>query len=188
MSTEMQIAIVGVIGTLAGTFLGWLLNNLSLKGKLNFFVTTFEAEIKCRKNGVAAPSTSVGQSNFLKYRIELDLYNSSGTTKIIRNVKVVLLKKRKELASDTPQDSDTGHEVARMVWYNNVSPMNIPPKSIGVLRLHGGFYPKNKSLEYVYEADSVVLQYTNENNKIKKVFLKRINPTNYFENKTEDNQ
>mgnify|MGYP003484863366 CR=1 FL=1 len=35
MGVEMQIAILGVLGTLGGTVLGWVLNNLSQRGKLN---------------------------------------------------------------------------------------------------------------------------------------------------------
>lgn len=42
MSTELQIAVLGIVGTLAGTVLGWVLNSLSQKGKLKVFVKKWE--------------------------------------------------------------------------------------------------------------------------------------------------
>lgn len=39
MSIKMQIALIGILGTLGGTILGWLLNSLSQKGKL--YMATF---------------------------------------------------------------------------------------------------------------------------------------------------
>ena len=50
-NTEIMIAIIGVIGTLAGTILGWGLNSLSQRGKLNFYVHSWKEEFQVNKIG-----------------------------------------------------------------------------------------------------------------------------------------
>ncbi len=42
MGAELQIAILGIAGTLSGTILGWLLNSLTQKGKIRIFVKKWE--------------------------------------------------------------------------------------------------------------------------------------------------
>lgn len=46
MNSEITTALIGVGATLAGTVLGWVLNNLSNRGKLNIFVSSWEDSFK----------------------------------------------------------------------------------------------------------------------------------------------
>ena len=42
MNSEIITALIGVGATIAGTVLGWMLNNLSNRGKLNIFVSSWK--------------------------------------------------------------------------------------------------------------------------------------------------
>lgn len=43
MNSDITTALIGVGATIAGTILGWVLNNLSNRGKLNIYPGLFTA-------------------------------------------------------------------------------------------------------------------------------------------------
>ena len=86
MDTEINAAILGIIGTLLGTIVGWLLNNISNSGRLNLYVANWKDEFKYNSMGSMVPSHSFEQTEYYSYTLDLELYNSSSRTKIMRNI------------------------------------------------------------------------------------------------------
>ena len=178
----MQIAIVGVVGTLAGTFLGWLLNNLSQRGKINTYITSFVDEFKYNKTGCMVPSSSIDQTQYYAYKLILDLYNSSGETKILRNLTIVFSDGKTDLFKSTPNDDSTGRRSGPGWFYDEVSPINIPPKSILQLNLHNGAWHQNGGLDFVWKTKKVYMTYIDEKNKLRKISIKSEDYSSYFDN------
>lgn len=180
-------AIIGVIGTLAGTVLGWLLNNLSQSGKLNIYVSSFTDSFQHNKIGCMVPSSSVEETEYYSYKLILDLYNSSGTAKIMRNITVVFSDGKNDLLKSIPHDEQTRRTAGHACFYNDVGPINIPPKSIIQLNLHRGAWRSEGGLDFIWKTQKVYLTYLDENSKLKKFKIKTELYRNYFENhKTED--
>lgn len=85
MNSEITTALIGVGATLAGTVLGWVLNNLSNRGKLNIFVSSWEDSFKYNNSiGEMVPCSKKEDVQSYSYKVSFDLYNSSGNTKIMR--------------------------------------------------------------------------------------------------------
>ena len=187
MSTEMQIAIVGVVGTLAGTFLGWLLNHLSQRGKIHIYVTSFMDEFKYNKIGCMVPSSSIAQTESYRYKLVLDLYNSSGETKILRNLTIVFSDGKTDLFKSTPNDDSTGRPSGPIWFYDEIAPINIPPKSITQLNLHNGASHQNDGLDFIWKTKKIYMTYTNEKNKLCKIHIKSEDYSSYFENHKVEN-
>lgn len=183
MSTDMQIALVGVIGTLAGTVLGWLLNNLSQSGKLNIYVSSFEDSFQHSDNiGCMVPSSSIEETEHYSYKLILDLYNSSGTAKIMRNITIVFSDGKKDLLRSVPNDNYTRRSSGHACFYDEIGPVNIPPKSIIQLNLHRGAWRSDGGLDFIWKTQKVYLTYLDENNKLKKFKIKTEIYRDYFDN------
>ena len=178
----MQIAMVGVIGTLAGTFLGWLLNTLSQRGKINIYVTSFVDEFKHNEIGCMVPSSSIEQTESYTYKLLLDLYNSSGETKILRNLTIIFSDGKTDLFKSVPNDDNTGRHSGPVWFYDQISPINIPPKSILQLNLHNGAWHNNSGLDFIWKTKKVYLTYTDEKNKLHKMNIKNEDYNLYFDN------
>ena len=172
MSTDVQIAIIGIIGTLGGTILGWVLNNFSQKGKLNIYLKKWTDEFKHNEVGCMVKSSSMEQAESYGYNLSLDLYNSSRETKILRDVNIVYLYNKEELFRNVPKDDYTKRVSHPIVSYDDISVINIPAKSAINLNLHGGVWRDKKAetdnLSFLQYANRIVLEYRNERNKIKK--------------------
>lgn len=185
MTIEMQVAIIGVLGTLGGTILGWFLNNLSQSGRLNIYVSSWEEKLKFNnQRGEMEESTSKEQTEYYEYRLSLDLYNSSGEPKIMRNIKILFMENKRKLFESSPKDDATkriGHPV---VFYDDVSVVNVPAKTVIKLNLHSGFWKERKQenmrFDALWKSNRIYLQYTNENNKNKSIKVKQRNLNDYF--------
>lgn len=181
MDTELQIAILGIIGTIGGTILGWFLNNLSQKGKLNIFISSWKDEFESRgEMGCMVKSSSIEQTERYLYRLSMDLYNSSGETKIMRNIEIVFAKNKCELKSIVPKDDATEVSSKFSIRYDDIEPINISPKSVKKIVVHNSF--GKEDLNFIWETNNVFLRYINEKNKIKVVPIKKEIYRDYFTN------
>ncbi|WP_099467810.1 hypothetical protein [Konateibacter massiliensis] len=188
MSVEMQIALLGIIGTLVGTVLGWFLNNLSQRGKLNIYVSSWKDKFEYNHIGTMVPSSSIEQTESYSYRLALDLYNDSGETKIMRNVEIVFAKNKEVLYCSVPKDEATGRTSHPMAYYDDVLPINIPPKTVLHIELFKGVWKSNTSLDFIWKTTSVFLRYVNENNKKVSVMINKVNYKDYFIHHKTDEQ
>lgn len=180
MSVEIQIALLGIVGTLGGTVLGWVLNNLSQRGKLNIYVSAWKDELEYNHNGEMVSSSSIEQTKSYSYRLKLDLYNGSGETKIMRNIEIVFAKNKEVLYCSMPKDEATKRISHPVAFYDNVLPINIPPKAVIHIELFDWVWNDNGSLDFIWETTSVFLRYVNEKNKNVSVMINKENYKDYF--------
>ncbi len=164
MGSEMQIALLGILGTLSGTILGWFLNNLSQHGKLNIFISSWKDKFEYNKTGRMALSTSIDQTEDYSYSTSLDLYNSSGKTKIMRNIEIVFSNGKEELYCSTPKDYATKRIGGAFINYNDIMPINISPKSIIHIELLNWLSDSDDTLKYIWDTTHIYLRYINEKN------------------------
>ena len=83
MNSDITTALIGVGATIAGTTLGWVLNNLSNRGKLNVYISLWEDSFKHNHIGRMIPCFKREEVQSYTYKASFDLYNSSGNTKIM---------------------------------------------------------------------------------------------------------
>ena len=82
-------AIIGVIGTVIGTILGWLLNSISQRGRISAYVSQWDNNFKHNKLLGKEPTVLTEKIVSYNYSVAIDFYNSSGETKIMRDIKIV---------------------------------------------------------------------------------------------------
>lgn len=186
VTAEMQTAIISVVGTLAGTALGWFLNNLSQRGKLRIYVSAFKEVFQYNNMGCMAQSSSIEQTDYYGYKLTLDLYNASGTPKIMRNLTVVFSDGKQDLFKSVPKDDETRRSSGPAFFYDDVGPINIPPKRIIQMRLHNGAHKRDGGLDFIWKTKKIYLTYTNEKNKLVKVNINSTVYANYFETHTQE--
>ena len=175
----MDAAIVGVIGTILGTILGWFLNSLSNKGKLKLYITSWEDDFQYLDEiGCAVPSNSIEQTEFYSYKLSLDIYNSSGEQKIMRNIAIIFNDGKSDLYKSIPQDIGSRRISGSVAVYDNVLPLNIPPKTVVHIELlntnHG------HELDYIWNTKRIGLTYTDTKGKDKRVIIKSEDYAKYF--------
>ena len=160
---EVAVAAIGVIGTLLGTILGWVLNSISQMGRLSFYVSRWEHEVKSNVRGVMLQCSTKDSAENYHYELEFDVYNSSNETKIMRDVRLSFRSKGIALFEDKPYDGSTVSTDGRYRHYEVVSPINIPPNSVLAVSVFGGFWKRDDAgFSSIWNVDSVVLVYKDE--------------------------
>ncbi len=180
MSSEMQLATLSVLGTLAGTLLGWVLNNLSRLGKLNFFVTSWEEHITFNQMGVMTSSRSKEESENLQYVLKIDIHNSSMTPMILREVNVVFADKNKAVWESVPSDVSTRRFGGGSYRYDNLLVVNMPAKTVEAFELTGHANLKDPQLQELWNATNVFFRYKDQKNKLRKVKINLVEYNDYF--------
>ena len=183
MNSDITTALISVGATIAGTVLGWVLNNLSNRGKLNIYVSSWEDKFQYNDDiGEMISCSKREEVQGYSYKVSFDLYNSSGNTKIMRNIQIVFSDGRIDIEKQTPQDDATKRFSSSMEFYDDVEPINIPPKAVKKLDLHNGSWDKDGKLDYIWKTKKVYLVYTDEKNKTKRILLKSEDYEKYFIN------
>lgn len=184
MCNEVNVLaeIIGVIGTLLGTVLGWLLSNLSRRGKLNIY-SIWRDEFQHNDNlGGMSHSKNKDEAKHYMYHFTIDLYNSSGDPQIMRKIEVAFFRDKEELFRDTPKDDSTGRSSGVIRFYDEVLPITIPAKTVSTMKLHGGFWDSDERFSQIWRANKIVLTYRDSRNKEQRNLIKKDDFTKYFEN------
>lgn len=100
----------------------------------------------------------------------------------MRNIQIAFSDGKRDIEKQTPQDDATKRFSSPMVFYDDVKPINIPPKAVIKLDLHNGSWNKEGELDYIWKAKKVYLIYNDEKNKTKRIFIKSEDYENYFIN------
>ena len=169
LSTELQMAILGIIGTLLGTVLGWLLNSLSQKGKVKVYIKKWEEIFEKQDEMGGFVKAGYKEAKYYHYNVSLDIYNSSRETKIMRDIHVVFRNRKKRLFSSVPKDDATRRATASIVYFDDISVVNIPAKSVLAIDLHGGLNSSDDEWSHLLNSNKVALVYTNDKNTMKTV-------------------
>jgi hypothetical protein len=160
---EIAVAAIGVIGTLLGTVLGWVLNSISQMGKLSFYVSRWEHEVKSNVRGVMMRCSTKESAEYYHYELEFDVYNSSNETRIMRDVRLSFRSNKATLFEDRPYDGSTESMDGRYSHYEVVSPINIPPNNVLAVSLFGGFWKADDArFSNIWDVDRVILAYKDE--------------------------
>lgn len=171
MDRELCLAILSVVGTLLGTVLGWLLNSLSQKGKLHFFVMKWEESFQKLDYGVLI-NCKFEEATHYYYKLSFDIYNRSREIRILRDIKILFLKKKQVFWLSIPKDDSTkrGDIVTR---YSDVSVINVTGRSAINIKLHDGTEYTPEAWHALSNADRIVLEYVNENGKKKRFVIQK---------------
>lgn len=175
-------AIIGVVGTLIGTILGWMLNSLSKRGKICIYVSDWKDKFEFLLHGYPTHSISEETTETYYYEAWLDVYNSSAEPKIMRDIKFVFCDGKTDLYQSVPMDDKTKRRDMVMTFYDEISPLTIPPKSIVQLKLHNSETTNRDKGAFIWRTNKVFLEYSNEKNKHRRALLKEEDYSKYFEN------
>ena len=162
-------AIVGVVATLLGTVLGWLLGLLQNRGRLVAFIGSWKEAFTCGSGVFDGKAESIQEAKCYSFDLVIELYNSSHLPRIARDICIVYTCKagrirKKELLRCTPKDKATAHQAGGGTRYDQVSAINIGPNEIVTLTLHQGFTRNGDSLEFREKADMVFFEYRDARN------------------------
>ena len=115
MSENVMIALVGVAGTLAGTILGWILNQLSNRGKVSFLLNEIRPFFHKTDDG-----------GKISINVNVDIINTSGNQKVIRNIKAVFYKSKRKILEDNVYVKEINIEKNNAGFFS----LNCYPKSM----------------------------------------------------------
>ena len=184
---ELVAAAIGVIGTLLGTVLGWVLSNISKRGKLHFYVSKWSDSFQQNDNyGGMKDSTNIEETEYYSYQLSLDIYNSSTEPRIMRDIRIVFNNRKKDIEFSIPEDDKTKRTHGGMWFYDCLEPLTIPAKSVLQLELHNGKSKKENKGLYIWETKKIFLKYRNNKNRQKKVLLNKEDYSIYFENHPQE--
>lgn len=158
-------SLIGIIGVILGAFLGWFLNCLSNFGKLDCFITLWYEKFENYINGWPVGCKSYEEATNYRYNLSLDLNNRSGKPKIMRNIKLEFYSKGKMIYSQTPSNLNDIISTNPCYRYREIGIVNIHANTALQIDLSGG----TNEIDFFTNVDSVILKYTNEKNKIKKI-------------------
>lgn len=165
-------AMVGIIGTILGTVLGWFLNSISNRGKIKLFVSSWENEFWRRNDyGEMAKTPAPEKIEWYSCSFALDIYNSSGEPKIMRNIQIAYNNGKSDVIKHIPQDEDSRRNSSGLILYDDITPLTIPAKSIFQIHLRDGLWHESTEFPSLWNVERIYLLYTDENNKEKRVLL-----------------
>lgn len=191
MTEALWAAIIGVGGTLLGIILGWLLNSLSSKGRL--IITTVKTDASFQNNIYGGMiKCDIKEALYFSYKVEIDIYNTSGKTKFMRGIKFNFVDASgKILITIIPNDMDL-RIIGKLEKNNFVQPINIIAHSVISKVLYFGVYKKNgNEFDFISNTEKVYLTYLNEKAKTKKILINKGNIKDYYKNdskKTDNGQ
>lgn len=178
---ECKDAIIGVLSTLLGVIVGWLLTELSRKGKL---VIRKRDTKRCRfydENGT--PDKYDEKSVKFEYKFELEVCNLSLDMRTMKDLQVVFCGKKNKVKLDADVTKDKQSLVELEC---NGKIVNLPPRATAILNLEV-IRDKNTAvllkkgiceaaqrktdLQAIHNSTKLFLLYKNEKNKEKKKLL-----------------
>ena len=163
---------VGIIGTILGTVLGWFLNSISNRGKIKLFVSSWENEFWRRNDyGEMAKTPAPEKIECYSCSFALDIYNSSGEPKIMRNIQIAYNNGKSDVIKHIPQDEDSRRNSSGLILYDDITPLTIPAKSIFQIHLRDGLWHESTEFPSLWNVERIYLLYMDENNKEKRVLL-----------------
>ena len=165
-------AMVGVIGTILGTVLGWFLNSISNRGKIKLFISSWENEFRCRNEyGDMVKTPAPEKVEYYSCSFALDIYNSSGEPKIMRNIQLAYNNGKSDVIKHIPQDEDSRRNSSGLIRYDDIIPLTIPAKSVFQIHLRDGLWHQSTEFPSLWNVEKVYLLYTDENNKEKRTLI-----------------
>jgi hypothetical protein len=92
----------------------------------------------------------------------------------MRGIEVVFMKGKEELKATVPWDDSTANTAQYLPLCEKVAPINISPKAVVKLNLHGHLGELGRQLDFNQDFDKVYLRYIDEKNRKRKLLLHTI--------------
>lgn len=158
-----------LLGTISGAVLGYYFNKL---GKISVYLKSWnESFYSIIQDGMGGHRKAKENPDHFEYKMTLEIYNSSNTPKIVRDVRIVFRKKKKDIIIATPKDSTTLHTSGPIRYCDDIGSFNIPSNEVITIKLEG----ININVPLIREADSVWLVFKDYRNKTKRRLIRKIN-------------
>ena len=180
----------GVIGTLLGVVLGFILNHISRIGRIKIFQNSLSVQFteQCNETGQELLKAELtDKTSSITILVNFDFYNSSSQSpKIARDIKFIALSNGTSLSRDLIKDSKND----KIQFASNNSEarnLNLSPKSVVSYEL--SFF--SRKYFQIFLDSEWYLEFRNDRNKIRRIkidkgFLKkRINLSELFRNRKE---
>lgn len=179
MTEGIWAAIIGVAGTLLGTFLGWILNSCSNSGRLK--VSLVDCFLSFEKNisGIMG-KCDFKNSQCFSIQAKISIYNNSPKAKIMKNIKIQFLNKSKKVLKEIIPFDEDFTTFSSVYNYKEVCPLNIKPFTIIEKQLKWYVWKQDEPYDYLEETKTIVLNYINEKEKTKELVLKNIDVNEFF--------
>lgn len=178
-------AIIGVIGTLVGTILGWVLNNISQRGKLNVYISQWSDDFDYNEGVTISDLNAIQQTYSYSYKLTVDVYNSSAETRIMRDIRIVFKRDKNVLYTITPNykaDTKTVLGGVALTSHSKISTVNVSPKSVVSYNFYNHIHNNQGATDCFWEINNIALTYRNEKDKIIVVPIKKEDYRNYRNN------
>ena len=166
---EIITAIIGVGGTIVGTIIGWILNNISHSGWLHFYSKIAGLSTKDDGYGGYIGCKNVKDADRYTCFIDLDIFNKNADFKTVKDLQVQFCYNRKHGFSKKPLVKKSKNDTK----YETVDIINIPPKQ--TISLYLSVSLKKELFPDLERVNTLRLKYKNEKNKTKTVSI-----TNHF--------
>lgn len=163
----------GIVGTLLGVALTFVLTDyIKRMGKLQFFITEKCVKFKIKQKSsygetIYEETTDKREANFFEVELFVEIYNSSDTQNILRDVKFSLYSNNQRKLSVTPRDNSVVRPSP--VYFRHA---NIKPKEIISLNLV--YYFRKEEVEVIKGCDKVFLEARGSDRKLHKVLVAAI--------------
>ena len=106
MQRDIIIALVGVGGTIGGTIVGailsWLGTLIANRGKINIYINSYKGNFLHMGDPKIYENENSFNSKSYNYDLSLDMYNSSNSNKILRDIKVCFCNSKRTMLVDKP--------------------------------------------------------------------------------------
>lgn len=172
LSPDIQSAIVSgiigllgaVIGALATLVATWLTKKLQTSGKVSLFAKMVYSKSSADK-ACGYYRSQMGPGLYLRIPLWLDIVNTSGISRIVRNVNLYAYSDKKQLAAFTQIQRIGDGESAILLGNNEAYTFVIPPNN--ACRFDVEFMLAERDLSAdEKEFDEIILSYFDEKNRI----------------------
>ena len=163
----------GIIGAILGSVITMIVTDvLKKRGRLKIYLISYEDKFQTFKD-VGCSTGNKRDEDFYGYSIKytIQVYNKSDTPKIMRDFKLVFIKKTKEIYTIVPSDEETRRYSSHSTQIDTMEISNIAPKEIQ--SLNQSTYIMNDMLDRLENTDKVELHYRDEKSKKRKIILSK---------------
>lgn len=164
-----------IIATVVGALLGWGLEKLSQRGSLKVYPSPCKYEMYNNNKGLKILVSDISIATHIVFIFDVDIYNSSNSTKIMRDIKLTWSntsnkKKHQAIIDDLLTRKDNGSGTPS---YKELKYVNLLPKSIENYRLKSEIeLEKTGSNPKTIEEIKLSFTYINDKNKNKSIEFK----------------
>lgn len=165
ISHDLIIAGVGVVSTVIGTFLGWLLNNISQSGDLKFYSHISGMPFKNDGYGGYFGCGKLDEADWYMCFIDVDIYNENANYKTLKDLNIRFCYSKKDGFCKTPLNKKSKYEEK----HESVNMINIPPKQ--TIPLHLSVRLNKESFDNLRRVKMIQIKYKDEKDKTKIVYI-----------------